>query len=345
MVRSPAGTRRLDNRRGVPGASARGASRTRQLLAASAGVAACLTLSGISLAAAASSSFTGKRDGHLLVSVRTNPTSSGLYTIEPNGRGLKEAIKGGDQGRFSAHGRQLVFVTYPGPKLEIGIPGKKPFDVSARFRLPAGTYFGGGASLSPDGREIVFQSDNHQPETRDKSAIWLVGANGSGLRKLVNAPPPGNNTGPNPGDPAFSPDGSRIIYANSPYALPGPTPKEAPSSIAAIPVAGGSSTVLYSASNGADLLSPEFSPNGHKILFTDSSASGAAAAWTVGVDGTGARQVAGSHGSFEVLPRWSPDGTQIAFVTDQGTVKVVSASGGSPRTVFTKRGAITSLDW
>ena len=60
------------------------------------------------------------------------------------------------------------------------------------------------------------------------------------------------------------------------------------------------------------------------------------------------RQVGGTSSKFDVLPRWSPNGTQIAFVQDQRTLKVVSASGGSPRTILTYRGqggGITALDW
>jgi tricorn protease len=98
------------------------------------------------------------------------------------------------------------------------------------------------------------------------------------------------------------------------------------------------------------LLRPELSPDGRKILFTDAGHDGVTA-WTVGIDGTGARQVPGTRSQYDLLARWSPNGTRIAFVQDQSTLKVVSASGGSPRTIFAKppanghSGGISWLDW
>ena len=61
---------------------------------------------------------------------------------------------------------------------------------------------------------------------------------------------------------------------------------------------------------------PVISPDGRKIVFTagDIDAGSASPLWVVSSDGTGLTQLT-TDGANDYRPSWSPDGSQIAFVS------------------------------
>jgi TolB protein len=61
------------------------------------------------------------------------------------------------------------------------------------------------AAWSPDGSELAFMGQT--PEGTDDYEIYVVGADGTGLRRLTNSPGPD-------GWPSWSPDGRRILFAS-----------------------------------------------------------------------------------------------------------------------------------
>jgi Tol biopolymer transport system component len=90
-------------------------------------------------------------------------------------------------------------------------------------------------------------------------------------------------------------------------------------------------------------LDPEFSPAGSRIVFA-SDRTGSIEIWTSAVDGSTALQLT-HYGVESGSPRWSPDGTEIAFdVTDQGNadIYVISSTGGQPRRLTAGRVMIVS---
>lgn len=95
---------------------------------------------------------------------------------------------------------------------------------------------------------------------------------------------------------------------------------------------------------------PQISPDGTTLLFTRSWADpGAAksktAIWTADADGNGQRVFTMQASS----PRWSPDGSQIAFVSDRGdygnAVFVMPAAGGDATELARHRSGISGLAW
>ena len=69
----------------------------------------------------------------------------------------------------------------------------------------------GGASFapffSPDGKRIIFSSNQHNPRGRDFE-LWLVNVDGTGLERVTwNAS--------FDGFPMFSPDGKKLVFASN----------------------------------------------------------------------------------------------------------------------------------
>ncbi len=64
---------------------------------------------------------------------------------------------------------------------------------------------------SPDDGQIVFQSDGKLPDGRDTSAIETIGVDGEGRRVLLDVYD--NKDWSRIGEPRWSPDGDRIVFA------------------------------------------------------------------------------------------------------------------------------------
>jgi dipeptidyl aminopeptidase/acylaminoacyl peptidase len=102
------------------------------------------------------------------------------------------------------------------------------------------------------------------------------------------------------------------------------------------------------------LSDPQLSPDGSQILYTLARADWKANKriahiWRVQADGTGTRQLTnGSDG--EDSPRWSPDGSVIAFVakrpgSDHAQICLISNSGGEARVVTHHETSVSSPSW
>ena len=71
--------------------------------------------------------------------------------------------------------------------------------------------------------------------------------------------------------------------------------------------------------------------------------------WIVGSDGTGRRQF--THGDqLDTVPRWSPDGSSIAFLSNradekQAQIYIIPFSGGEARALTKAKGSFQSISW
>lgn len=98
-------------------------------------------------------------------------------------------------------------------------------------------------------------------------------------------------------------------------------------------VGGGSPKLLIASS--LDDLSPQFSPDGSKIVFTSARSGESYDLWIVNADGSNPVSLTSQIGRGDGSPRWSPDGRQIVYDSQRADgseeICVIDASGGRPR--------------
>jgi TolB protein len=171
-----------------------------------------------------------------------------------------------------------------------------------------------GAFPGRNGR-IVFARWLH-----GNSDLWTTDLHGR-LRRLAR-------TVDSEEDPAWSPNGRRIVFERD-------------------PLFGSSDGDLYTiAANGTGLrrittdsageFSPSWSPNGKQVVYVNAIGQITVAK----ADGTGAKThlTHNSPPAYDGWPKWSPDGKKILF-EGQGHISVMNADGTAQRILIKKRGA------
>ena len=258
------------------------------------------------------------------------PWRSGLY-VTAGGR-TTAVVPGGDflDVRWSPDGRRLSFGS-----LEVfgsAVAGDK-----ARPTSGHGSY---APAWSPDGSRLAFVSDTGAPLSwfGSKRDVWIVNADGSGLRDLSRG-----KVDDGPG--AWSPDGSRLAFIGSDPETGGVMQIVDPGSRAlrtfAVPGAEGGDIVtwspdgrqlLYSTSRGPHLVNadggddhplldpdnayaqqPQLSPDGKLIAFARVDSL-----WTMDALGQNQHEVAHFNGRFVDDLSWAPDGSSLAVRVQPG---------------------------
>jgi len=163
--------------------------------------------------------------------------------------------------------------------------------------------------------------------------IYVINADGSGRRQVtkdLDTYPPIPSTDPpifHDTQPAWSPDGSRIVYQCNPLNNP-LDPLSGHHNDICVINADGTGWVNLTSDDASDA-DPEWSPDGLRIAF-NSNRSGSSQVFTMNPDGTSLTEVAGASQGY-AGPDWSPDGDQLAFSDwrDDGIYLANLAGGGA----------------
>jgi WD40 repeat protein len=257
-------------------------------------------------------SFVSDRAGYELVDV---------YTVDPDGRGLRLLVRQATSPAWSRDGRMLAYADGTGVSVLDVVRGTR------RRVLPRGG-FGESVTWSPDGTRIAYENDG----------IWTVRIAGGAPRQLTSEEDSG---------PQWSPDGARIAFRRSrdeddevwTVSADGRDERRLATGRACGGVAwspdgrrlafeaGGALRVVNAATAASSTLArglrpgcsgPYWSPDGTKLAV---GAEGGT--YVVDLDGT-ARLVS----RLGALVGWSPGGASLAIQDEPGDLWVVPASGG-----------------
>ncbi len=198
---------------------------------------------------------------------------------------------------------------------------------------------GGVPAWSPDGRQIAFARDVIGGQdgnfTLYTSDVFVMNADGTNPTNLTTSP------GTSDTEPAWSPSGKWIAYISLiptrwTYYMKGMTalPSEGTRDLYVMK-ADGSDPVLVTNGSTTGVVAFVWSPDSQRLFFQITAAEPGSSDYpyenyTVGVDGSGLIKLGNSE-RLGAGVEWSPDGRQIAFVTEgDGSQEIfVSNADGS----------------
>jgi dipeptidyl aminopeptidase/acylaminoacyl peptidase len=316
-----------------------------------AGIAVCgtaLVFVAASMSSHASQDQNGSRIGEIMQRLRDVQTFDAV-AVAPNGKTVawtvtEKASKPAAAAKSGKPGQSLQIADADGMHVRAVTIAQSA--KSCRYNDPR---------WSPDGRTLAFLSNcNHGAGGDDQFDIYEVGADGGAARRISHLQGLVNQL-------AWTPNGSELSFL---YVKGDVHPVSAVSatkaligvigetgvelqSIALLPARGGDARQITPP--GVFIYEYDWSPTGDRLAYIGAPPPGRDNWWTARLytqTPGGAPKVtldpalvAGSlHGLQIALPRWSPDGAQIAFIgglmSDQGStggdVYTVPAEGGQP---------------
>ena len=307
-------------------------------------------------------------DGRTIVFVSWRDGNGEVYAMDADSSGprnLTQYPAKDVRPAWSPDGRRIAFVSRRDGNSEVYVMNA---DGSGKRNLTRNRASDDFPTWSPDGRRIAFLRGRlHRPTLPPDRFysydLYVVNANGSGLRKLTRNPigthplvwsPDGrtiylgryvvrtDGSGSRrllyiPLTAVWSPDGRRIAFSR-PRCRTGPRPcYHSPADIYVMNADGsGTRKLTHDARFNAE---PVWSPDGRKIAFR-STRNGNREIYVMNADGSGKRNLT-RNPAQDYRPSWSPDGRRIAFVSDRDgrlEAHVMNADGSGQRSLTVSAG-------
>jgi Tol biopolymer transport system component len=172
---------------------------------------------------------------------------------------------------------------------------------------------------SPDGTQIVFQGKRGE----HIGNIYVLDVATGDVEQITDLEP--MTAGLWWMAPTFSPDGQTVFFNKPRIADIGTTDVGQHWDIWSIPASGGEPTLIR-----RDAFMADVSPDGSSIAFvgarSDEGGFQTSDVYVARPDGTDARKIADAPRAES--PRWSPDGSQIAYSADTAGIKIVDVGSG-----------------
>ena len=226
-------------------------------------------------------------------------TPTHIFSIDPSGANIRQLTSGSERdanASYSPDGELIVFSRNPPGRTDDGQIWLMKADGTAQIPL-TGIFAPSRDSrpaFTPDGTRIVFQR-------RDQ--IWIMNADGSAPRQLTIAGPNGDEAQ----DPAVAPNGTRIAFTRFDGSTGG-------TGIATMNLDGTGISPVTPATIGSADFNPDYSPDGQRIVFVRTTATGDQVIAAVNADGSSPTLVTSATPAFEGhSPAFSPQGTQVAY--------------------------------
>ena len=195
---------------------------------------------------------------------------------------------------LTADGTEMAFIASPNEVAGNKIGVMRTDGTGARFVATPGIDVGWSVAISPDGDRVAFEG-----AVDGNTDIWVVHSDGTGLLRLTDDPATDQY-------PTWSPDGTTIAYDNAGAREHLSDPQFSKTAeIFTVPADGGPTTQLTE--NGWFDAAPSYARDGKRIV--DESWGGLS---IMSADGTPLRKLR-LPTSTAFTPRFSPDGTTIAF--------------------------------
>lgn len=258
-----------------------------------------------------------------------------VYTIKPDGTDMRSTSS--DNQTFdglpmwSPDGKSIAFTSNQADDYEIWTMDE---DGNNHKRLTHMAEWDGLPRWSPDGSKIVFVGERHDSAGFDSFEIFLMNPDGSDVKQIIDS----ETWGPHPEEdtirwnsvPTWSPDGSKILFSSN-------------RGDATLPLLytmnpDGSDQKKFGLFFDVDGTDPDWSAVTNKIVFVRGSAA-KGDIWVMDagspIPGLTAKKITDNIDSNR-SPVWSPDGKQIAFVSDKygnDDIFIMNADGTNVRRV------------